>query len=153
MVGSPPRGPLIPPLYALAALLVMGLLHVFFPVMEFAAPGARYVGIAVMAFGLALIVWASHLFNRVKTGIVPFTPATFLVLGGPYRVTRNPMYLGIAIMLLGVAVVHSSLTPFAVIPLFVVLIDWRFVRAEEAMLEQAFGSAYLDYKAKTRRWL
>jgi protein-S-isoprenylcysteine O-methyltransferase Ste14 len=152
-MALPPRGPLIPPVYGLAALVLMGVLHVFLPGMEFAAPGSRYVGIAVMALGLAPILWASHLFNRVKTGIVPFTPATFLVRDGPYRFTRNPMYLGMAVMLLGVAVFLDSLTPFAVVPLFVVLIDWRFIRAEEAMLEQAFGAAYLDYKAAVRRWL
>jgi len=149
----PPRGPLIPPVYGLAALLLMGVLHVFLPLMEFGAPGARYVGVAVMALGLVLPLWASHLFKRVRTGIVPFTPATFLVLRGPYRFTRNPMYLGMTIMLLGVAVFLDTLAPFAVIPLFVVAIDRRFVRAEEAMLEQVFGSAYLDYKARVRRWL
>ena len=153
MSESPPRGPLIPPVYGLVALLLMGVLHVFLPVMELAAPGSRYAGIAIMALGLVLALWASHLFNRVKTGIVPFSPATFLVLGGPYRVTRNPMYLGMAVMLLGAAVFLGSLTPFAVVPLFVALIDRRFIRAEEAMLEQAFGAAYLEYKAKVRRWL
>jgi protein-S-isoprenylcysteine O-methyltransferase Ste14 len=150
---APARGPSVPPVYGLAALVLMGALHVFFPLVELAAPGSRYVGIAVMALGLGLGLWASYLFNRAKTGIVPFTPATFLVLGGPYRVTRNPMYLGMAVMLLGAAVFLASLTPFAVVPLFVVLIDRRFIRAEEAMLERAFGSPYLDYKASVRRWL
>jgi protein-S-isoprenylcysteine O-methyltransferase Ste14 len=152
-MASPPRGPLIPPVYALGALLLMGALHVFFPVVEFAAPAARTVGVAFMALGLALILWASHLFKRAQTGIVPFTSATFLVLRGPYRFTRNPMYLGIVVMLLGVGVFLASAAPFVVIPLFGFLIDWRFIRAEEAMLEQAFGAAYLDYKARVRRWL
>jgi len=153
MAQSPPRGPLIPPVYGLAGLLLMGLLHVFFPVMEFGAPGMRYAGIALIALGIGVVVWAGFLFKRAQTGIVPFSPVTFLVLGGPYLWTRNPMYVGMALGLLGVAVFLASLAPFFVLPLFVLLINNRFILAEEAMLEEAFGEAYREYKARVRRWL
>ena len=153
MSAKHPRGPLVPPVYLLAGLAVMIALHFWLPLWEFGAPGARWVGIAIAALGIAVVLWAAWLFNRSKTGVVPFSPTTFLVLGGPYRVTRNPMYVGMALVLLGAAVFLASLAPFIVLPLFVLLINNRFILAEEAMLEEVFGQAYLDYKGKVRRWL
>src|SRR5262245_21563819 len=153
MSARPPRGPLVPPVYLLAGLALMIALHFFLPLWEFGAPGARYVGIVIAALGIAIILWAAVLFNRSKTGIVPFSQATFLVLGGPYRVTRNPMYVGMALVLLGAAVFLASLAPFLILPLFVLFINNRFILAEEAMLEEVFGQPYLDYKRKVRRWV
>lgn len=143
----------IPPVYLLAALLLMALLHQVLPLARILFAPYRYAGIVIMALALALILWAALLFHRARTGIVPFSPATSLVLGGPYRFTRNPMYLGMAGILLGAAILMGSLSPFAVIPAFMALIAERFIAPEEAMLERAFGRGYLDYKAKVRRWL
>jgi protein-S-isoprenylcysteine O-methyltransferase Ste14 len=143
----------IPPAYLLAALLLMALLHQVLPLARILFAPYRYAGIVIMALALALILWAALLFHRARTGIVPFSPATSLVLGGPYRFTRNPMYLGMAGILLGAAILMGSLSPFAVIPAFMALIAERFIAPEEAMLERAFGRGYLDYKAKVRRWL
>jgi protein-S-isoprenylcysteine O-methyltransferase Ste14 len=143
----------IPPLYFLAALLLMALLHQVLPLAQILFAPYRYAGVALMALAVALILWAVLLFRRAGTGIVPFSPATALVLGGPYRFTRNPMYLGMAGTLLGAALLMGSLSPFAVIPAFMALIADRFIAPEEAMLERAFGRAYLDYKAKVSRWL
>jgi protein-S-isoprenylcysteine O-methyltransferase Ste14 len=143
----------IPPAYLLAALLLMALLHQVLPLARILLAPYRYAGIVIMALALALILWAALLFHRARTGIVPFSPATSLVLGGPYRFTRNPMYLGMAGILLGAAILMGSLSPFAVIPAFMALIAERFIAPEEALLERAFGRDYLGYKAKVRRWL
>jgi protein-S-isoprenylcysteine O-methyltransferase Ste14 len=143
----------IPPAYLLAALLLMALLHQVLPLARILFAPYRYAGIVIMALALALVLWAALLFHRARTGIVPFSPATSLVLGGPYRFTRNPMYLGMAGILLGAAILMGSLSPFAVIPAFMALIAERFIAPEEAMLERAFGRDYLGYKAKVRRWL
>jgi protein-S-isoprenylcysteine O-methyltransferase Ste14 len=143
----------IPPAYLLAALLLMALLHQVLPLARILFAPYRYAGIVIMALALALVLWAALLFHRARTGIVPFSPATSLVLGGPYRFTRNPMYLGMAGILLGAAILMGSLSPFAVIPAFMALIAERFIAPEEALLERAFGRDYLGYKAKVRRWL
>jgi protein-S-isoprenylcysteine O-methyltransferase Ste14 len=143
----------IPPAYLLAALLLMALLHQVLPLARILLAPYRYAGIVIMALALALVLWAALLFHRARTGIVPFSPATSLVLGGPYRFTRNPMYLGMAGILLGAAILMGSLSPFAVIPAFMALIAERFIAPEEALLERAFGRGYLGYKAKVRRWL
>jgi protein-S-isoprenylcysteine O-methyltransferase Ste14 len=143
----------VPPVYFLVALLLMGFFHR-------AAPGAhiiqapyRYAGLVIAALGLGLILWAAVLFRRAGTNIRPYLPSTALVVSGPYQFTRNPMYLGMAGILLGVALFMGSLTPFIVIPAFMALISERFILAEEAKLEAAFGREYLDYKARVRRWL
>jgi protein-S-isoprenylcysteine O-methyltransferase Ste14 len=153
MAGEPDSRLLVPPVYFLVALLLMGFFHR-------AAPGAylivapyRYAGIVLMALAVGLILWAAVLFRRAGTNIRPFLPSTALVTSGPYRFTRNPMYLGMAGALLGAAVLMGSITPFVVIPAFMALITERFILGEETKLEAAFGRAYLEYKSRVGRWL
>ena len=154
MTGAPDSSRLsVPPVYFLVALGVMALLHAAVPVLPLFVAPYRCAGIVVIALALGLAAWGALLFRRAGTGIVPFSPATALVTRGPYRFTRNPMYLGMAGTLLGAAILLGSLTPFVVIPAFMAVIAERFIAREEAMLEQAFGAAYLDYKARVRRWL
>jgi protein-S-isoprenylcysteine O-methyltransferase Ste14 len=144
---------LVPPVYFLVALLLMGFFHR-------AAPGAyliqepyRYGGLVLSALALGLIVWAAILFRRAGTNIRPYLPSTALVVSGPYKFTRNPMYLGMAGILLGAAIYMGSITPFVVIPGFMALISERFIQPEEEKLQATFGREYLDYKARVRRWL
>jgi len=153
MDTSPPRGPLIPPIYFLAALAAMGLLHFFLPLTILLSSPYRFAGAGLIVLSLGAGFWAVYLFRRADTGVVPFTPATAFVASGPYRLTRNPMYLSMAGILLGTAIVLGSLAPLLVIPAFMALIEWRFILAEEAMLLAAFGEAYAGYKARVRRWL
>ena len=153
MAQSPPRGPLIPPVYLGAALVLMALLHYFLPLMVLWSDPHRYAGAAMIVLAVGLVIWAAILFRRADTGVVPFTPVKTLVATGPYRITRNPMYLGMAGVLLGTAVLLGSLAPFLAIPLFMALIEWRFILAEEAMLVANFGEAYTEYQTRVRRWL
>src|SRR6188474_3221464 len=116
MSNSPPRGPLLPPVYFVAALGVMTGLHWYFPSIRLIEAPYRYAGAIVIVLSIGLMLWAARLFNRADTGIIPFTPATSLVVVGPYRFTRNPMYLGMAGTLLGVALLFGTLAPLMVIP-------------------------------------
>jgi protein-S-isoprenylcysteine O-methyltransferase Ste14 len=149
----PPSRFLVPPMYFLVALLLMGFFHRVAPGAYVIQEPYRYGGIVLMALALGLIVWAAVLFRRAGTNIRPYLPSTALVVSGPYEFTRNPMYLGMAGILLGAAVYMGSITPFLVIPGFMALISERFIQPEEAKLEAAFGREYLDYKARVRRWL
>jgi protein-S-isoprenylcysteine O-methyltransferase Ste14 len=153
MAAEPSSRFLVPPVYLLVALALMGFFH-------HAAPGARLIqapyhhaGLVIAALGLGLIAWAALRFRRAGTNIRPHLPSSALVVAGPYKFTRNPMYLGMAGILLGAALFMGSLTPFVVIPAFMALIYERFIVPEEAKLEAAFGQPYLDYKARVRRWL
>lgn len=153
MAGAQDRTLNIPPVYFLVALVLMAFFHHVAPAAQLLVAPYRYAGIVLMALAVALVVWAALLFRRAGTGIVPFSPATVLVTAGPYRYTRNPMYLGLAGTLLGAAVLMGSMTPFVVIPAFMALIADRFIAGEEAMLERSFGRQYLEYKSRVRRWL
>ena len=144
-----------PPLVFLTALLagiaVQRFAHPLHVPLDRAV--AIAVGAAIAAAGVACVVSARVLFHRTGQNPVPWKPTPELILAGPYRFTRNPMYLGMAGILLGAAVLMGSLTPFIVIPGFMALIAERFIVPEEAKLEAAFGREYLDYKARVRRWL
>ena len=135
------------------SLAAMAVFHLAFPLARPIEEPYRYAGIVIAALGVALDAWALVLFLRAKTGVIPFSEAKALVQRGPYRWTRNPMYLGMAAIMLGFAIFLGSVTPFIVIPAFMGLITERFIAPEEAMLEQSFGAAYTDYKARVRRWL
>ena len=144
---------MLPPVYFLAALLVMVTLHYSMPGMRLIDTPWRYSGIILIAGGIGIILWAALLFRRAGTAIKPFEESSALVAAGPYRLTRNPMYLGMAGTLLGTGVMLGSVTPLLVVPAFAVTIDLRFIRYEEAALERAFGREYIDYRSRVRRWL
>lgn len=138
--------------------LVFGVIGIF-TLNEF-APGLRYTGLAgqvaggaIMLAGLALLVVSGGLFTRAGTGLVPFRDVRVLVTHGVYARTRNPMYLAMALILLGVAITVGALSALLVPPLFMAIIEWRYIRPEEAMLRDLFGDDYTAYCKRVRRWL
>ena len=110
-------------------------------------------GILFILVGLAFDLVADSLFHRAGTTVMPYAESQKLITSGVFRVSSNPMYLGFALILLGAAAMFGTLSPFLVVPAFM-LLTWRqFIRTEEKMLEEKFGPAYLDYKKKVRRWI
>ena len=140
-------------MYFLAGLTFQAGLHLFVPLAQVIGPPFRYLGLIPIVGAVVVGGWAAGLFRKTGTTIKPFQPSTVLVLSGPYRLTRNPMYASMVGILLGSAILFGSVSPFAVIPAFMALIDVRFIRAEESDLERTFGSAYAEYRRKVRRWL
>jgi len=127
-------------------------LHMLVPVVQLFTFPWRLLGAGPVVVGLVLNVWADRLFKRAGTAVKPFEPSVSLVLTGPFLFTRNPMYLGMVLLLTGIAVGLGSATPWLVIPVFVWQVTQRFIVAEERKLEVAFGHQYLEYKAKVRLW-
>lgn len=145
--------PVYPPVYLLAALALMILLHWFVPVGQIVPLWGKWLGIGVFLLGTAIGIALSAVFGRRQTTIKPFQRSSVLITDGLYRYSRNPIYLGMALILLGVALFLGSVTPFFVIPLFVALIQQRFIRHEERMLAETFGDDYRAYQRRTRRWI
>lgn len=143
----------IPPFYFAFACLSVLMLHFFFPIVDLIDPPLSRFGWVLIAAGFGLAIWAERLFTRAGTGVRPFTTSTALVAAGPYRFTRNPMYLGMMLALLGCCVFTGSLSSFLVVPVCFWLIRTRFVLREEEHMEAAFGDDYLAYKQRVRRWL
>jgi protein-S-isoprenylcysteine O-methyltransferase Ste14 len=143
----------VPPVYLLGALILMACLHRWLPLAQLIDPPVSYIGAAVIAGGLAVIIWAAALFKKAGTPIKPFEPTTALVLAGPYEWTRNPMYLGMVLTLAGAGLLLGSLSPFLMVALFTIFIDTQFIRHEERLLATTLGEPYRAYLAIVRRWL
>lgn len=114
---------------------------------------ARMIGLGIGAAGVVLIVWAILTLRGHGTTFLPDAGATHLVTSGPYRRFRNPIYLADAMMLLGVAELTKNVWLVVAAALFAALVSWLAILPEERHLERRFGQAYLDYKAKSRRWI
>ena len=145
-------GPL-PPVLLCVAIILMALLHAFVPVARLFTVPWRFSGAVLIFAGLALNVWADGLFKRAGTSVKLFDPSSSLVVDGPFSFSRNPMYLGMVLVLVGIAVGLGGATPWLVIPVFAWLVDRRFVVPEERKLEATFGARFLEYKARVRRWI
>ena len=144
---------IVPPVYLLGTLVLMWLLQHFLPVYRFVQPPLAYAGIVVILIGVVMTAISAGLFLKVDTGLVPFDEAKVLVTSGLYRFTRNPMYLGMFMMLLGVGFMFGAVSALLPIPVFFLIIRNNFVLGEERFCEAAFGQEFRDYKAKVRRWI
>jgi protein-S-isoprenylcysteine O-methyltransferase Ste14 len=153
-VSDEPRYPRdVPPLWLLGALLTIAALHWLWPVGTVLTGRWTWFGWELAGACALLTLGSAWLFWRRKTGIRPFHEATTLVAAGPFRFTRNPMYVGMVGLVAGIALGLGTLTPLVVPPLFWFVLDRRFVRHEERFLRARFGAAYDDYCRRVRRWL
>jgi protein-S-isoprenylcysteine O-methyltransferase Ste14 len=103
--------------------------------------------------GLMLGGTAARLFWKHKTSIKPGDVSTYLLTAGPYSFSRNPIYLGMALVLIGLAAMLGSLMPWLLVPVFVWLINRNVILVEEAMMAAVFGTEYERYCERVRRWL
>lgn len=142
-----------PAIWFALAVLVMGLAHAWVPLAVWITGPWRWCGLGLMAIGLVMPLYHALVFTRAGTSFRPFTRPNCLVTSHLYRVTRNPMYLGLALMLVGLAITLGSFSPLIVVILFVVAIDRLVIPHEQRMLEKRFGRAYRDYRQRVRRWL
>lgn len=118
-----------------------------------ATPARMIGGGLILAAGAGFLAAALGLFRRARTRPEPWRPTTAIVTTGVYSVTRNPMYVGMALAYAGIAVLADAPTALLLLPLVLVVIHVGVIRREERYLEDKFGPEYLRYKAQVRRWL
>lgn len=115
------------------------------------------VGILFIPVGMLLVIWANYALLHIgKIGLrdrEPMQRPSNLVLVGPYRFTRNPIYLGCLLMLLGLVIVWSSIVTAFLLILVYIVFRYVFIKREETILEEAFGDEYRDFKKRVRRWV
>lgn len=99
------------------------------------------------------LAWKASFFKKYETPIRPFETSTYLIKDGLYRYSRNPIYLSMIIVLFGGAILLGSITPFFVIPVFILFIQKVFVEKEEKFLANIFGDEYIKYKKDIKRWV
>ena len=131
----------------------MWLLQHFVPVYRFVEPPLAYAGLVVILLGVIMTAISAGVFLKVDTGLVPFDEAKVLVTNGFYRFTRNPMYLGMFLILIGLALMFGSVSVLLPLPVFFLIIRNNFVLGEERFCEAAFGQQFLDYRSRVRRWI
>lgn len=154
------RGPNVrfppPVLYIVAFLVAMWLDASLRSIGFFGASGpplwAQIAGLALLVLGVALAAWGSITFRLAMTPVIPMYPAASLVQHGPYRFTRNPMYLGMTAAYVGLAVALNTVWPLFFLPLILWALHRFVIRNEERHLAEKFGEAYEAYRRRVGRW-
>ena len=144
---------IIPPVYLFATLPLMWLTNHYVPIFQYVDEPVAYLGIIAVLFGITMAGVSAATFKHVGTGLEPFDEATVLVTNGFYRVSRNPMYMGMFLMLIGVAFLMGSIGALLPVSIFMLIIRNNFVLGEERFMQAAFGQKYLQYKSEVRRWI
>jgi protein-S-isoprenylcysteine O-methyltransferase Ste14 len=142
-----------PPLFYIAGFLVGLAFELAIPIDRPPLAITLAGGLIGGALWLALDGAAMLFFRRAGTSMVPFNPTTALVTSGPYRRTRNPMYLGMAFLYIALALAFGVIWALIVLPLVIAAVDQLVIAREEAYLVRKFGQPYCDYMARVRRWL
>lgn len=147
---------IFPPAVYLAGLVIGYALQWLIPlpiVPEGGATAIRILGAIALIAGVATVLAAVTTFRRAGTPVNPTQTTTTLAFGGPYRFTRNPMYLGLALVLAGCALLGNALWPLIAVVPVIFVIRTQVIAREERYLETKFGREYTDFKARVRRWL
>jgi protein-S-isoprenylcysteine O-methyltransferase Ste14 len=145
-----------PPLLYIIGLGLGWLLHRIYPLPLF--PGERSAGMLLAGWllsGLGLVILGAALltFFRHRTGIYPNQPATTVVHSGPYRFSRNPMYVALTLLYVGIALLTNLLWPLLLLPLVILVVQKGVIQREERYLKEAFGASYEQYCHQVRRWI
>lgn len=144
--------PDLPPVWVLAVAVAAWAAARYVPLWSLASPASTAVGIALIAAGVVLAAWSAVWFRRKRTTIEPRTVPSALIVEGPFRLNRNPIYTGMALALFGVAIWMGALSALIVAAVFPVVVTRRFIIGEEDALRRAFGAEADAYFRKTRRW-
>jgi protein-S-isoprenylcysteine O-methyltransferase Ste14 len=142
-----------PPLHYLLPLMAGLGLRTVLPGIPLPRLLRRVVGVLLVAAGGTLIVWFGRTMQRAGTPIRPTERVVALVTDGPFTLSRNPAYLGMAAIYTGLALVLNLLTSLLALPVVLWAVTHFVIEREEPYLEQRFGEAYRNYQARVRRWL
>jgi len=153
---SPERdrpGAIAPPPLIFLAVFALGWLLARFVVPPLDVPHGVAIGAVLFVAGLALMIWAAATMTRARTTFNPYGSSTAIVTTGPFRWTRNPIYVADAVVYAGMALLLHAVAALLLLPLALIVITLGVVRREERYLERKFGASYLAYRRRVRRWL
>ena len=145
--------PLPPPLIFVAGLAAGGVAELVRSTTGPPWPVSLAIGVVGGLAWLALDGWASFRFRQAGTPVIPFKPSTALVVDGPYRLSRNPIYLGMAALYVALAFMLGIMWALLFLPFVLIAVDRLIIAREEPYLERKFGQDYLEYKKRVRRWI
>lgn len=143
-----------PPLVFLGFILIGRILDKILPLPSVSPQKEfEWFGVALIAIGIATVIVSMGLFSQAGENPEPWTESQTIIARGPYRHSRNPMYLAMAMLMLGFVFWQDSAGTLLFLPIAILAIDRFVIRAEEEYLTKRFGKAYTDYLRKVRRWL
>lgn len=147
-------GVIAPPPLIFALPLIAGVLvGRVFPFHVLPRPFALAIGGALAVSAMALNFWALPKFRRAGTSMMPYKPTTTIIDSGPFALTRNPLYLAMALLYAGITLLVNMVWPLLLLPFVLGLVQRGVIEREERYLEQKFGDEYMNYKSRVRRWL
>lgn len=125
------------------------------PAGQFSIPGAEWLLMGFMAVGMMVTLLGIEALGKARTTLDPRFPdkAEQLVVSGVYRISRNPIYLGLFLMLVSLAVYLSNTVAFLLLPLFIIYMNYFQIMPEEKFMSEKFGEAFHEYKVLVRRWI
>lgn len=146
----------VPWVFVLGYLLGVGLQFTVLPRLHLSAAASHntsMVGAALFAVGAIIAGWGLILFHRARTTTTPGETSNAFVTRGPYRFTRNPMYVGLTLAYLGEMGLLAQPAPIFSLILVIAYVNWIVIPVEESRLRETFGETYVEYKNRVRRWL
>ncbi len=143
----------LPPLIFLGCAVVSGLLQFIFPIRVMRYSLSLSLGIVLAVVSASLAIWAERVMNAAGTNVRPDRPALTIVRSGPYRFTRNPMYLSLCLLQLALGFVLDGWIPLLFTIPLVLILHFGVILREESYLEEKFGEQYLALKREVRRWI
>jgi len=147
-------GVVAPPPLIYAGALALGLVaNRLYPKAFLPRAVSRVLGLPLIFGGLAIGLLGFREMRRAETNVDPYKPATAIVTEGPYRFTRNPLYVGMTLVYTGMTALSNALLAAMLLPLVLAVMRCGVIEREERYLERKFGDEYLAYKARVRRWL
>jgi protein-S-isoprenylcysteine O-methyltransferase Ste14 len=150
--SATPLSPLTPPLIVVVVYAVALSAHSLLPLAFL--PGALHLipALWLSLGGVFIFLMAARALRKAGTTMIPFAKPTALVTTGPYRRTRNPIYLSYAWLYLGLGCLINSWWTLILFPVLIIVMNRFVIAHEESVLEEGFGNAYREYRATTRRW-
>jgi len=144
---------LYPPMYFKISLIAAAAFHFLIPLQHIISSPYNYFGVTFIIIGLVLNIWADQIFKKENNPISPDKKPKVLIERGPYKISRNPMYFGMALALFGTAVIFDSAGSILGLVIFILCIERFFIPLEEKNMEERFGKEFEIYKNKVRRWI
>jgi len=151
--GNGPGIMIPPPLIYFIGFLFSYAINRFYPIPTFDTPLSIVLAVLAAMPSAVFGLWSLLSFWRAKTSLLPHKPSSSLVTVGPYRVTRNPMYVSLTLLYVGLGFLLNIAWAFIILPAVIFIINVYVIRREESYLESKYGEQYRAYKKKVGRWL
>lgn len=144
---------IVPPYYFFSCIALEVILHLLVPIYKYNISHYQWIGLPIIVIGILVNLQAKGTVLKSKSTVIPFQKPRLLVRHGPFHYSRNPMYLGMLLVLIGESMLLGSLSAMIAPILFVIIITIKFIKPEEKILENVFEGDYKNYKKEVRRWI